>query len=168
MNNRKSILSVACSLTATEGRPADLSDDIGELGKYIEQNFFDDITTDEYSITVVRRDDEKWACHDEEAPPEWCGRYFVIGCENHTIKAFVGWFYGGGSGGKYRKAPRFVVQIDKDAVRELSALNSFEWHEEEGWMNKEIAGDLSNVQAVATEFKRTIKALCEGGTCIEV
>ena len=168
LNDRQSILSAACSLIATEGRPVDLSNDIGELGKYIEQHFFDDITTDKYSLTVVRKDDENWACHDEEEPPKWCGRYFVIGSGDNEIRAFVGWFYGGGSGGKYTKVPRFVVQIDKDAVRELSVLNSFEWHEEEGWMNKEIAGDLSDVQAVATEFKRTIKALCEGGICIDV
>ena len=114
-----------------------------------------------FSITVVRKDDETWACHDEEEPQRWCGRYFIIGCDGKEITAFIGLFYGGGCGGKYTKMPRFVVQVKKDGASELKALNSPGWYEEgEVWMNKDLSGNLHDVKFVAIEFKREIGFLC--------
>ena len=161
LNDRQKILSAACLFAKLEGRSVDMADNIDELGVFIEQHFFNDIVTGRCFITVVRKNDEKWACHDEEEPQKWCGRYFMIACGSKEIKAFVGWFYGGGSGGKYTRAPRFVVQVNKDSVSELAALNSPEWHEEgEEWLNKDLSGDLHDVKSVAIEFKREMESLC--------
>ena len=141
-----------------------MSDDIDALGDFIERHFFDGITTGKYSVTVVRKDDEKWDCHDEEAvegPTKWCGRYFRIDYASKEIKAFVGWFYGGGCGGKYTKVPRFVIQVNKSGISELTALNAPEWYEEgTEWVNKDLAGNLHDVKSVAIEFKGEIESLC--------
>ena len=164
LNNRQSILSPDCGSAENEGTSVDLTDNIDELGGFIEQHFFDGITTDKYSITVVRKDDEKWPDHDEEEPQKWCGRYFIIDGGNKGIKAFVGWFYGSGCGGTYKRRPRFVIQIDKDRFPELANNNSTNWYEDSywgQWMNKDILGDLRDIESVANEFKREIESLCD-------
>ena len=144
-----------------ELRSVDLSDNMEALGVFIEQHFFDDLTTHGYSVSVVRKDDQNWDSHDEEVSNRWCGRYFIIGCGSKDFEAFIGWVYGGGNGGTYTKRPRFVVQIDKDAMPDFLALNSSEWYEGgDGWMNKDLSGDLHDVEFVAQEFKREIEALC--------
>ena len=164
LNNRQSILSPDCGSAENEGTSVDLTDNIDELGGFIEQHFFDGIITDKYSITVVRKDDEKWPDHDEEEPQKWCGRYFIIDGGNKGIKAFVGWFYGSGCGGTYKRRPRFVIQIDKDRFPELANNNSTNWYEDSywgQWMNKDILGGLRDIESVANEFKREIESLCD-------
>ena len=168
LNKRHQILSSTCrnveNNDETEKHRTDFSKNIAGLGEFIEQHFFNDLTTHGYSVSVVRKDDEKWTCHDEEeygGHQKWCGRYFKIGCSGSDVTAFVGWFYGGGNGGTYTKRPRFVVQIDKNVMPDFLALNSSEWYEgEDGGMNKDLSGDLHDVESVAQEFKREIEALC--------
>ena len=140
--------------------PIDLSDNMEALGVFIEKRFFDGITTGRYSVTVVRKDEENWDSHDEEKPNKWCGRYFKIGCGSKNFEAFIGWFFGHS---RFRNAPCFIIQIDKNAVSEISALNTHEWYDGGGgWMNKDIAGSPRDVESVALEFKREIESLCMG------
>ena len=161
LNDRQSILSSDCCSAESEGASVDLTDNIDELGEFIEQHFFDGITTDGCSITVVRKDDQNWDSHDEEVSNRWCGRYFKIGCSGSVVTAFVGWFYGGGNGGKYKRSPRFVIQIAQKEGKDVLALSSTGWHDSgDGWMNKELPGDLSDMESVARQFKNEMKLLC--------
>lgn len=164
LDNRKSILSSVRGFAENETNPVDLADNIDKLGEFIEQHFFDGITTDGCSINVIRKDDVNWEPHDEEMARKWCGRYFKIICKGRDVTAFVGWFYSGGLGGKSTKMPRFIIQIDKDRFSDLSNDNSTNWYEDSylgQWMNKDILGDLRDIKSVAEKFKREIESLCD-------
>ena len=165
LNARQSILSAACSFTTTEEGAVDLSVNMDALGEYIEKNFFEEtmIMSNGSSIQVIRRDDARWPWHDEEEIDQWCGRYFKICCERKDIAAFVGWFYGGGNGGKYTRKPRFVIQIDKNDFHNLLSRCHTGWYEDsswEKWMCKDLLGDLHDVKSVAIEFKTEIESVC--------
>lgn len=164
LDNRKSILSSVRGFAENETTPIDLADNIDKLGEFIEQHFFDGITTDGCSINVIRKDDANWEPHDEEMARKWCGRYFKIICKGRDVTAFVGWFYSGGLGGKSTKMPRFIIQIDKDRFSDLANDNSTNWYEDSylgQWMNKDILGDLRDIKSVAEKFKREIESLCD-------
>ena len=116
---------------------------------------------DVQSLSYARMIRIGWDSHDEEVSNRWCGRYFKIGCSGSVVTAFVGWFYGGGNGGKYKRSPRFVIQIAQKEGKDVLALSSTGWHDSgDGWMNKELPGDLSDMESVARQFKNEMKLLC--------